>query len=186
LFYFYHYYCREGTSFAVPINKAKEIVHDLAEGKHISHGYVGVSMASLTPDLARQNNADPNSPNGVIPEINGVVITRVYAKTPAEESGLRRLDVMTEIGGKRVERADDAQRIIDGATVGEGIQIKVIRGGKEMHISITPEDLGYKLQRMKEEKRMEKEDQMKRLKRKLLDGLQQNVDKHLRELQTLP
>jgi|AntRauTorckE5430_2_1112549.scaffolds.fasta_scaffold47104_1 S1-C subfamily serine protease len=143
-------------------------------------------MASLTPDLARQNNADPNSPNGVIPEINGVVITRVYAKTPAEESGLRRLDVMTEIGGKRVERADDAQRIIDGATVGEGIQIKVIRGGKEMHISITPEDLGYKLQRMKEEKRMEKEDQMKRLKRKLLDGLQQNVDKHLRELQTLP
>jgi hypothetical protein len=39
---------------------------------------------------------------------------------------------------------------------------------------------------MKEEKRMEKEDQMKRLKRKLLDGLQQNVDKHLRELQTLP
>ena len=31
----------EGTSFAVPINKAKAIVHDLAEGKHINHGYVG-------------------------------------------------------------------------------------------------------------------------------------------------
>jgi len=176
----------EGTSFAVPINKAKDIVHDLAEGKHISHGYVGVSMASLTPDLARQNNADPNSPNGVIPEINGVVITRVYPKTPAEDSGLRRLDVVTEIGGKRVERADDAQRIIDGATVGEGIHIKVMRGGKEIHISITPEDLGFKLQRMKEEKLREKEDQMKKLKRNLLDGLQQNVDKHLRELQTLP
>ena len=63
---------REGTSFAVPINKAKDIVRDLAEGKHINHGYVGVSMASLTPDLARQNNADPNSPNGIIPEVKGV------------------------------------------------------------------------------------------------------------------
>jgi S1-C subfamily serine protease len=31
----------EGTSFAVPINKAKAIVRDLAEGKHINHGYVG-------------------------------------------------------------------------------------------------------------------------------------------------
>ena len=161
-------------------------MHDLAEGKHISHGYIGVSMASLTADLARQNNADPNSPNGVIPELNGVVITRVYPKTPAEDSGLRRLDVVIEIGGKRVERADDAQRIIDGANVGETLQIKIVRSGKEMNIHITPEDLGYKLQRMKEDKRKEKEDQMKKLKRKLLDGLQQNVDKHLRELQTLP
>ena len=34
----------EGTSFAVPINKAKAIVHDLAEGKHINHGYVSKKM----------------------------------------------------------------------------------------------------------------------------------------------
>ena len=161
-------------------------MHDLAEGKHISHGYIGVSMASLTADLARQNNADPNSPNGVIPEVNGVVITRVYPKTPAEDSGLRRLDVVIEIGGKRVERADDAQRRIDGANVGETLQMKIVRNGKEMNIHITPEDLGYKLQRVKEEKRREKEDQIKKLKMKLLDGLQQNVDKHLRDLQTLP
>ena len=44
-------------------------------------------MASLTLDLARQNNADPNSPNGFIPEVNEVVITRVYPKTPAEQAG---------------------------------------------------------------------------------------------------
>ena len=35
---------------------------------------------------------------------------------------------MTEIGGKRVERADGAQSIIDGATVGKSLQIKIIRG----------------------------------------------------------
>lgn len=76
-------------------------------------------MASLTPDLARQNNADPNSPNGFIPEVNGVVITRVYPKTPAEQAGLRRLDVVVQISSHQVERADDAQRIIDGASIGE-------------------------------------------------------------------
>ena len=31
----------EGTSFAVPINKVKAIMYDLADGKHINHGYVG-------------------------------------------------------------------------------------------------------------------------------------------------
>ena len=76
-------------------------------------------MATLTPDLARQNNNDPNSPNGVRPETNGIVITRVYPKTPAAKGGLQRLDVVLEIGDQRVERADDAQRIIDGASVGQ-------------------------------------------------------------------
>lgn len=168
----------EGTSFAVPINKAKEIVNDLADGKHINHGYVGVSMATLTPELARTNNADPNSPNGVIPEISGVVVTRVYPKTPAEEAGLRRLDVVTDIGGQRVERADDAQRVIDGAKVGQNLSMTIVRGGREMTISIVPEDLGYKLQKMKEEKRKKKEDQLKVLK-KQLTSLQNNVERHI-------
>ena len=80
---------------------------------------IGVSMASLTPDLARQNNADPNSQYGFIPEIYGVVVTKVYPKTPAEVAGLRRLDVLVEIDGQKVERADDAQQIIDGAAIGK-------------------------------------------------------------------
>jgi S1-C subfamily serine protease len=176
----------EGTSFAVPINKAKTIVNDLAEGKHVNHGYIGVSMASLTPDLARQNNADPNSPNGFIPEVNGVVITRVYPKTPAETGGLRRLDVVTEIDGQEVERADDAQRIIDGAAIGENLRMTIMRNGKEHTLNVKPEDLGYKLQRMKEDRRKEKESQMKKLKEQLMDGLQKNVDKHLQDLYPSP
>ena len=76
-------------------------------------------MATLTPDIARQNNLDPNSANGILPPVNGVVITRVFHKTPAELSGIRRLDVIVEIANKRVERADDAQRIIDGSIIGE-------------------------------------------------------------------
>lgn len=53
-----------------------------------------------------------------------------------------------------------------------------------MNMGITPEELGHKLQRMKEEeKRREKKDHVKKLvRRNLLDGLQLNVDKHLRDL----
>jgi len=143
----------EGTSFAVPINKVKAIVEDLAVGKHIDHGYVGVSMVTLTPNLARQNNADPNSPNGHVPEIDGAVITKVYPHTPAEVGGLCRLDVVIEIGGQRVFRADEAQRMIDGAAVGKDLTVKVIRNDKEITMSIRPEDLGRKLRRIKEHKR---------------------------------
>jgi len=129
----------EGTSFAVPINKVKAIVEDLSIGKHIEHGYVGVSMVTLTPNLARQSNADLNSPNGFIPEIDGVIIIKVYPKAPAEVGGLCRLDVITEIGGQRVERADDAQRIIDGAIVGKDLTIRIIRNDKEITLTVRPE-----------------------------------------------
>lgn len=76
-------------------------------------------MASLTPDLARQNYVDPNSPNGFIPEVNEVVITCVYPRTPAEQAGLQRLDMVVQIGSQQVERVDDVQRINDGASIGE-------------------------------------------------------------------
>ena len=109
----------EGTSFAIPINKVKKIMNELADGKHINHGYIGISMATLTPDLANQNNVDPNSPNGVIPEMNGVIVTKVYHGTPAEQGELQRMDIILAIDGVEVERADDAQRRIDAAPVGK-------------------------------------------------------------------
>eukprot|EP00953_Heterococcus_sp_UTEX-ZZ885_P025312 13760-Heterococcus_DN1.PRE.2 len=52
---------------AIPINKAKQIMYELAAGRTIAHAYVGIQMTTITPDFARQNNIDPNAPN-VIPE----------------------------------------------------------------------------------------------------------------------
>jgi hypothetical protein len=53
---------------AIPINKAKQIMYELAAGRTIAHAYVGIQMTTITPDFARQNNIDPNAPN-VIPEV---------------------------------------------------------------------------------------------------------------------
>lgn len=49
--------------------QAKQIMYDLAEGRAIQHPYIGVHLTTVTPDMARQNNLDPNAPN-VIPEVN--------------------------------------------------------------------------------------------------------------------
>jgi S1-C subfamily serine protease len=44
----------EGTSFA--INRVRDIMSDLTEGREIYHGYLGLGLATCTPDWARQNN----------------------------------------------------------------------------------------------------------------------------------
>ena len=163
-------YNMEGTSFAVPINKVKGIMHDLSEGKEISHGYVGIYTASLTPELAREKNADPNSNYGVIAETTGVIVLTVYPNTPAEKAGLRRADVITEIGGKRVEKAADAYRIIDEAKVGLPLEFKIVRGGKEIKIKIKPDEFATRLRIARESRDKKLKEKMNKLK----DELQQS------------
>ena len=149
----------EGIAFAIPINKAKEIMYQLAAGENIKHGYIGVVMMTITPDFARQNNLDPNSPVGIIPEVNGVMIERVLSNTPAAMAGLRRFDIILSINGVEVHSASDAANIVDAATVGKDLELRVLRvgvgGGEDILLFVNPADLGEKLRHRKEIKKMQ-------------------------------
>ena len=115
----------EGTSFAIPVNRVRAIMNDLAEGRDINHGYLGISLATCTPDWARQNNANLKDTKAHIPEVYGAIVNNVFPRTPAEEGGLQSNDVVLTIGGKRIQSSDDARRLIDGAPVGEVRQLVV-------------------------------------------------------------
>ncbi|CAM9606165.1 unnamed protein product, partial [Discosporangium mesarthrocarpum] len=135
----------EGIGFAIPINKAKAIMYELAEGKRIEYAYVGIHMTTITPDFAHQNNRDPNS-NQLIPEVDGAMIVRVLPGTPAADAGLRRHDVVIEMGGRRVRTADDAKMVVDESGVGEIIAVKVMRGvEKIVELEVRARDLTEQL-----------------------------------------
>ena len=124
-----------GIGFAIPINKAKEIETRLARGETIAHPYIGVKMTRLPPELARQNNTDPNSPFEV-PEVNGVVVVRVLQNTPAERAGLRRGDVITEIDGQAVSTAEQLQNVVEHSQVGQTLKLQIQRGAQSRQIPI--------------------------------------------------
>ncbi|CAM9624137.1 unnamed protein product [Chrysoparadoxa australica] len=138
----------EGIGFAIPINKAKSIMYELASGKVIEHAYIGIQMSTVTPDYARQNNMDPNSP-ALLPEVDGAMIVRVFPTTPAAEGGLRRGDVVLEMQGHRVRTAEDAQQIVDESGVGEVIAVKVLRGDKVLRLDVRARDVSEKLTGLK-------------------------------------
>jgi S1-C subfamily serine protease len=76
----------EGTSFAIPINRVMEILDDLCEGRHITHGYLGVQMSTMNPTLARYHNR-LQSENGIqLPEMDGVMIEKVCLWTESHSS----------------------------------------------------------------------------------------------------
>lgn len=152
----------EGTSFAIPINKVMGIVDDLAEGKHITHGYLGVHMSTMNPTLARYyNKLQLQQSSRKIPEREGVMIEKVFRKSPAKEGGLKKFDFVTQIGGQRVETADDAHVIIDRATIGEELSIKVMREDTEITVQVKPEDLSPRLKQLREERLKRKKQKAK-------------------------
>lgn len=117
-----------GIGFAIPINKAKTLKDTLAAGQQVPHPYVGIQMISLTPELARQNNQDPNSAF-FVPETAGVLVVRVMPNTPAEKGGVRRGDVILSVDGEAVTTADRLQSIVEDSGVNHSLQLEILRGG---------------------------------------------------------
>jgi S1-C subfamily serine protease len=133
-----------GIGFAIPINKAKALKDTLAAGKKVPHPYVGIQMVGLTPELAKQNNEDPNSPF-LLPEIEGILVVRVLPNTPAEAAGMRRGDVILEVEGQPIARPDRLQEIVDKSGIGTALDFKIQRGDREINLTVRTAQLDEQL-----------------------------------------
>jgi len=118
-----------GIGFAIPINKAKAIQGQLTKGEKVAHPYIGVQIVNLTPELAKENNRDPNAPL-FLPEIEGVLVMKVLPDTPAADAGLRRGDVIIAIDNQPIKTVDKLQRIVDQSGLGTSLSIQVKRGNQ--------------------------------------------------------
>lgn len=129
-----------GIGFAIPINKAKQITPVLERGEQVSHPYLGVQIATLTPDLAQRNNEDPNA-TIILPEVDGVLVVGVVPNSPAAVAGIRRGDVIIEINGQTVAMADRLQNLVDQTQIGQSLRVTLKRGDRTQQVSVRTADL---------------------------------------------
>ncbi|RCJ25393.1 serine protease [Nostoc sp. ATCC 43529] len=129
-----------GIGFAIPIDKAKAIASTLQRDGKVAHPYLGVQMLTLTPELAKQNNTDPNSPIQ-IPEINGVFVMQVIPNSPAASAGIRRGDIIVQVDGKPITTAEQLQNLVEDSRLGQVLQVKVQRGNQTQQISVRTGEL---------------------------------------------
>lgn len=97
-----------GIGFAIPIDTVKAVKDQLARGEKISHPYIGLQVASLTPELAKEINSNPNKPF-TIPPINGALTIQVLPNSPATSAGLRPGDVVVEVNSEPITTAEELQ-----------------------------------------------------------------------------
>jgi S1-C subfamily serine protease len=124
-----------GIGFAIPINKAKAIYAQLAKGEKVSHPFLGIQMIALTPEIARENNADPNAVL-IVPEVKGVLVMRVMPNTPAEKAGIRKGDAIVQIDGEAVTTAEQLQNLVENSKIGQSLKLKLRRGSQTKDVTV--------------------------------------------------
>ncbi|HCV1216653.1 TPA: trypsin-like peptidase domain-containing protein [Staphylococcus aureus] len=123
----------ENMSFAIPVNEVQKIVKGLETKGKIDYPYVGVKMKNIASlnSFERQAVKLPGKVK------NGVVVDQVDNNGLADQSGLKKGDVITELDGKLLE--DDLrfrQIIFSHKDDLKSITAKIYRDGKEKEINI--------------------------------------------------
>ena len=128
-----------GLSFAIPINKAKQVAQQILQRGRASHPYLGVRLQALTPQLAREVNATGNPCQ--LPERKAALIVDVVAGTPAAAAGLKTCDLITAIGEKPVKTPSEVQLAVEAAKVGQPLAVTIERDGASQTLEVNPAEL---------------------------------------------
>ena len=117
-----------GIGFAIPINHAKHVIEKLKAGKKIRQGYIGVSVDPEATD-------EKLSLLGVKGK-TGLIVAQVVIGSPAFKAGIVSNDFITHIDGKAAEKFSVLKSAVLQKGVGANIEVKLIRQGKEMTVSV--------------------------------------------------
>ena len=115
-----------GLSFAIPINKAKEIAYQLINNGKVIHPMIGISLID-------ESNFETN---------NSVVkVGYVLPNSPAEKSGIRVNDIIMKVGNKNIETASDVISQISKNGINKQINILLKRKNKLIRLKVIPTDI---------------------------------------------
>ena len=117
-----------GVGFAIPVDYAMDIAQQIIEGKTPSHAQLGITMVTLSDQIAQRYNLSISS---------GVYINSVVDGSGAAEAGLQSGDIITKIDGQAVTDSSEVMIDVRSHKIGDKIQITYVRDGKEQTTEVT-------------------------------------------------
>jgi S1-C subfamily serine protease len=80
---------------------------------------------------------------GTIPDyatgdIKGMKLSGVTKGGPAEAAGLQAGDIITALGGRKIENIYDYTYALDALKIGVSTEVEVMRAGKALRLQVTP------------------------------------------------
>lgn len=130
----------QGVGLAVSSDLAKDVVRQLMTTGVVRRGYLGVSVRELDDELAARMG---------VAKGQGVVVSKVYADTPAAKAGLQVGDVILAIAGTPVRDANTLPRVVVKLPINQPTEVVYVRDGKPVTQAVTileqPEEYGARV-----------------------------------------
>lgn len=118
----------ENIGFAVSSHTASRVYEDLVEHGRVVRPYLGVTLRTLTPDIA----------SGLGLSINkGVLAAYVAADSPAAKAGIKVNDVITHFQDQQVAEASQLIKMLWEYKVGDNVKLTFRRGSSVQEVWAT-------------------------------------------------
>ena len=110
-----------GIGFAIPASTIHDVVAQLQAHGHVTRGWLGVQIQSVTPEIAASLG---------LKDAKGALVAQVVPKSPAAKAGFQQGDIITAINGKDVEDNRDLTRKVALVPSGQIANFQVLRQGQ--------------------------------------------------------
>lgn len=122
----------QGIGFAIPSALAKSVTTQLKEKGKVVRGWIGVTIQTVTPELAKSFG---------MKEAKGALVGDVAKNGPAEKGGIKTGDIIISFDGRDIKTSKDLPLLVAETPIGKTVDAVVMRDNKEVHVSIKLEEL---------------------------------------------
>ncbi len=116
----------QGVGFAIPANTVASVVGQILRNGRVVRPWLGISGVDVNPAISKRYNLGADS---------GVLVAEVSRGSPAEESGLRRGDVIVAADASEIKKMKDLLQALSKSGVGYGVRLFVSRYGRKQELS---------------------------------------------------
>lgn len=128
----------QNIGFAIPINYAKKDLEEIKKYGKIKVPFLGIKYLILNKEISEMNK---------LPSAYGALVVRetlgespVVKGSSAEKAGIKEFDIILEAKGEKITPENTLSDILHKCKIGEEIELKILRGQKEIKIKLTLEE----------------------------------------------
>jgi Do/DeqQ family serine protease len=114
-----------GYAYAIPSNLMKKVISDIMKYGSVQRGYLGISMAPEGLDNDKKKELGINS------DLAGVFVMEVSPKSAADDAGLKKGDVITEVNSQPVTYDAQLAELIARQKPGDHVKLTYVRNGEQ-------------------------------------------------------